>query len=510
MIYFDRKYLIERFGSEFSWKKLDQYITEISDNDLAEYLSHCKKYNSELFIGWIENNQGIKALLEKGSTTIRFKDDQRVLEHTQGYQFQCFISPFLTTFLLKSTEPIDSITLSYLPLIEKEQRMIIEDQVYKSIHLLFNEVRSLKDSKIKEDQLIQALGAPLDDTIVDLVNSFSRSSYALRLNYVDEVLDIINSKACTVRLANWLLKKIERIELNKDHVERIVELKNELRTGDLKVRNVKTKGFSLSIKPLISGVLLLSVIALISYLILYKPLSDPDDFIVSDNSSFQEFSIEERKQLDSLLKEMQPNREFKAEATDLNAYFGEELELIIRDPYLNDAAESYYQNLRKDLDYYELTVPDTCDAIDSTIINKYIPNGFKKIAEKTTGRKSFFKNESDYDLQIIVFKNTRNSEAYYTYLESGEETTLNLLFGDHFYIVPGNSFSKYVRPEAEENLPSESYTHHFCEIDRNAVHGINTTYVVQSNSKAQYKFLLVGNATEQFELVDLYGVLEIR
>jgi len=256
------------------------------------------------------------------------------------------------------------------------------------------------------------------------------------------------------------------------------------------------------------SIFLIGIVSFAVYVITFKPWSDPEKPELANNSSFTSFTKKERQQLDSLLKIIQPSRALSDSEMDLGTYLGEELQLIIRAPFKNEIAEKYYGDLDTYMQNYDALKSDTCIVQSRAFSAQLLPSNMVSIDEKSDGKTAFFKNESEYEVQIIVFRNFLKSTCYFGTIGMGRTATIPLEVGDWFIVVPGKFLDNFALPANHSGeQPSSDFNVKFCEIDVNFAHGINTSYTLNSNANVSYKFLLVGSPTEQFELVDIYGVL---
>lgn len=498
--------LKSRFGDGFDYASSGDFLNQVNPEN-ALFLNHIQHPNALIFLGWMERIKGLETLLVDGKTPLPFSDDLKILEHALVNEFKQFLTPLLAPVLLKQ-HSFDQPTNSYLVLIENDTRLVVENHVFKQILVAFETVETHLEATIGEQELINKTQAFVNDDVIGIINSFSRSSYALKLNYVDKVLSIVNAKSCTVRLANWILKQLEKLTLNQEHQYKINDLRNELKTGNLKVRNVNTKkGASFSLRNVSFTLLFALISGFLAYLIWYKPWSESEKPVLANNSSFTTFSKEERKQIDSLLKVIQPQRKLNTEEVDLGTYFAEELELVMRTPFKNVIAEKYYQDVTLVLQQHDALRKDSCGSSTST--KKLIPSNMESISSKKNGKTAFFKNESDYDVQLIVFRNFLSSDVYYKLIPAGKTTKLPLEIGDWLLLIPGKEITDFDPPKNYTGpLPSDDFNVHFCELDENLIHGLNTSFTLLSNGRTSYKFLILGSETEQFDLVDIHSVLE--
>lgn len=516
MQFYSKATINEQLNQQLCWSEIISLEEEQFEGEILEFVGYLKSNpQSSIYLSWIEGNKGLHTFLTKGSADRNFKDEQRLLEHSQVKGLISFVTPFIQAPLIKAARELDTMGLTYLVVCANDERMVIESLAYDQLKQLFVPANEVLDKKIGEDAFIEKIQPILTDEVLRTINTFSRSSYALKVKYVDSVLNFLKAESCTVRLANWILKRLETLQLNTEHQEKFAELRRELKQGELSVKNTNTrKGISFS--PKIVGVITLVgiICGFVYWLIAYKPLSDPEKINIANNSSFQTFTEDERKELDSLLKEMQPNRAFNLDELemDVGQYLNEQIELVLRAPFNNEIAEQYFEDLKRDLEIVEaMGLPKTCKPIDQPEDN--LPDQMVRAEFKTVGTESVFRNESSYDVLLIAFKDYVSAPVFATYLKSGQEATIYLEDKDKFFVVPGVHYAKYVKPKTlpkDKTPPSINYSHHFCEWDRNVVHGMNTVYEVQANSLDKYKFLIDGNPNVQLEVLDLDNVVEVH
>lgn len=512
MRYFSLDYFKSKFGAEFEWKNAHQFSTNFSSEE-AHFIASIQSETSLIFLDWIDRMTGLKQLLENGSATSPFKDDLKLLSHALSSEFKQFITPMLSKRLLAFSNLEEGKTsLTYIVLLENDTRGVVEDQLYKLIDVQFADVRALSQQKVDENTLIQATQKAVNDEVIQIINALSRQSYALKLKYVDAVLSIVNAQSCTLRFANWLLKQLEKLQLNEEHLYKINDLRADLKAGILQVKNTNTrKGTQIAFRTVLLYASIFIIGFAVFWIIAYKPFSEPDKPQLAKNSSYTKFTVDERKQIDSLLKVIQPSRQLAPESFDLGTYLGDELELVLRVPFKNEIAEKYYTDLNTYLQHYDALKPDSCIKQSAEDIKAMLPMGMSPISAKSTGKPAYFKNESEYDVQLIIFSNLLKSTVYYAYVGEGKTASIPLEVGDWFMVVPGSSLNKFAVPKGyNDDQPSSDFNISFCDIDINFLHGINSSYALNASNRVNYKFLLVGSSTEQFEVIDIHGVLSAQ
>ena len=90
--------------------------------------------------------------------------------------------------------------------------------------------------------------------------------YAIRSYYVNTM----HAPGCTPRFANWMIKRLELLDLNNEHQEKIRQFKQDLAVGKIKVHNVKharSKG-GRRVLPLI---VLFALVGVVFWIVYFKP-----------------------------------------------------------------------------------------------------------------------------------------------------------------------------------------------------------------------------------------------
>lgn len=483
---------------------------QITSEQFEHFKSTLTNPENIVFYGWVSYNTALLSMLTGNGKLEMYDDAFGHLIHQLSDGYQRFLSPYLSEKLLKYAGTHDVSILvsvfSFVELLDVNHRAIIENQLFRpisdQIDALKNSIKSFKS----EQELIDFVKPLCAKEIVEIVNYLSKASYALKLNYVDQILLSIRSKACTVRFANWILKQMELVKLNREHEYKILDLRRELKTGELEVHN-HGKGITpIRWRNVAMFVLLIGLGGGVTYVMIYKPFSDVAANELSSETSFKQFSKEERMQIDSLLREMDGN--IRSEDLNLDQgtpVLGNSSMLSLRDPFENKNMEAIYQDLIKDAEIQSQGFVDSCSTSDAYVARK----GDKDLLSNKGKVAAMIRNDSEFDVVIYVAEYAENGAVNSMFLKKGDTKVFEFDKGNIITLVAGNSFQKYITPNSSgHDLPSKMYTHHFCETDPNFRESINTSYRLATDSLKKVKFLLTGNRAGYFHVLDLKNVLE--
>ncbi len=481
----------------------------ISPADLAAFDASLEVPEHVLFYSWIIQSPALEELLSNG-TLKTFEDRGGHLEHRLANDYRRFVSPYLAERLLHYTgsELQERVrAFSYAPLLDSDHSAVVETQLFASIRA--DVAESLAKAKtLKDENELIALIQPLcSDEIIACVNGLSRSMYATRLQYIDDVLSVIRMKACTARFANWLLKRMELITLNKEHAHKLSDLRGDLKQGSLTVRNNMEKGtVPIRWKRILTYVLLAALVGFAGWVIIYKPFNEVKPNVVADDTSFQQFTPDERERIDSLLKEMNGNRPEEVFYDPGIPIYGGGTNLVLRKAFNNQELERIYDDFSRDAYLQSAGYSDTC----LRAISFKPLKGTEDLTQHSGALAAMFRNDSDYDIIVLVADNTSGGKVYSALIKSGDIEVLKMDVGNILMIVAGNTFQQYSAPQgvAQNELPSSDFTKHFCDTDMNYGLTINMPYEVTSINKGKTKFLINGGYGNFVDLVDIYGVLE--
>lgn len=483
-----------------------------SNNEILAVLNVLNK-QTEVFFQWVEQDKGLLSILEGKSPNLPFKDHFHWIGHALSTDFAHFISPFLCAAVLKYRDEKNTTTLfylfTYLQLLPVDDRLVVEQELFKSSKERIS--NALKDalSATSEEQLLQITEEICSKDIIGIIGQLSRSSYHTKVWYIDEVLTLFKHQACSARLAYRIIQRLKELELNPEHKVTIAEIEKDLTTGQILATKKKAKrNFRSTVKQLVTLVLLLALFVAVYFIVNYKEDKEinPDLDLAS---SFEQFSKDERKQIDSLLRSQRQDSLLTENDQDQYLWVqGNGVSLTLRKPLKNERMEELYNDWLLDAQLFEKGIMDSCK--NSSTDKNYQFTGVKT-ADQLKGEKvTAIRNESEYSVYIFVFDEQKNGSIYSTLLKKNKTISLNLNTGQYLLFVAGNTLAEFKKPSGAGigELPSKNFDHHFCDTDYNLSISVNTIYKLVFPQKGSNKLLLSGDEFSSFVVADLYGILE--
>jgi hypothetical protein len=393
---------------------------------------------------------------------------------------------------------------SYLPLLDEDHCAVVEDSFFVSIRRRLEHFNDSVLSIRTEQELLAVVQELTSDDIIEQLNSLSKASYVHKINYVDTLLKTVYAPGCSPRLANWLIKRMELLDLNTEHQDKIRSLKRDLAEGKLKVHNTTYIPVNRA-KRIITGGIFIALAALVFFIWYFKPFSDPILPDVKDPSSFTAFTVEERKEIDSIIQEINQGAFIQEEEGDPGVFYGGGTVLTLRKAFQNTLLEKIYEDLSADAHLNYLYPSDSCEK--GSGYSPYV--GTRPLKDLNSGKRSTLRNESDYDAIIYIAENQGSGKVYAARIKSGETLRFSFPKNAVFFFAIGKRYTRYMAPAgaAADQLPSVSYTHHFCEMDANFEESINSAYRPVKSSE-EGKFVLVGKTGQQVRFIDVTHITE--
>ncbi len=468
--------------------------------------------SSIVFYGWIEQNSALKQML-LGQGLSLYVDSAKNLQHTLSEGFKKFVSPVLSEELLRVAITSDNarkMAFSFTQLLDERHRSVVEDQLFRPYQERLDHMKREAKNTNNEQDLVNLVKPMCSDEIIDSVNYLSRASYAAKLGYVDDILDTIHSKACTVRFANWVLERMSHVNLNNEHLYKLTDLRKDLRQGNLTVKNHKRGKAPVRIQSIVSIFILFILLGGAIYLIAFQPFSTVEEQDFSNKTSFREFTKEERIRMDSLLRVMDNPFDKPEEIDPLLApvQTGVDVDLTLRKTFKNQLMESIYDDLMKDVELKEIYADTICT--NENLIEFKSGRSIQPLESMSGVHKTLIRNESDYAVVLYVADNSKSGKVYASILQPNQTIEFSMNKFNTLLMVAGNRYQKYAPPaqSKSEERPSKSFTHHFCETDENYEETINTSYQLKNPRQGKNKLMVMGAKSGYVHLVDVHSVLE--
>lgn len=471
-----------------------------------------------VFDQWIMQSKGLSSLLVAGNLHKNDFDQRIVREHRLFHDFSKFVTPFLLPALVRKIQHASDrdlmLVAGYIDLLDAEGRLIVQDKLDAWLREKLSQAHAAAKSAATEQELADAVRFVISDEVIALVNHFHKSFYATKIAYIDQMLEVIRMRACTQRLGGRISGQLQKLELNPEHIDKLREITGTVRQGKVPFINQSGRisvGFgSVGTAAIVIGFLFL----VIFYFTWFPPFaSDMKKQQPADQeTSFGQFTKQERMQMDSLIRTMTKKQE------ETEDYYGEgkylhlppaDMNVVYRDPYRNIAAEQFHQDCIKDELLMGSGQADSCEAYSKArSANEGYPN-FRKLADNKGSQEMFLQNETAYQVLVVVFANAAHAPVYSALVSEGDKLSFRMDPGQVILFLPGNDWAPF-RTSASTDLPSGNYKHHFCLQDENFKSMLFSPYRLKPAHLKLVKLMLnesPQNGTDFF-LIDLYEALE--
>jgi hypothetical protein len=479
----------------------------IETQDFLQFVASIQSPEGIVFHGWVAQSKELETSLKNQKISGKYRDSQGVLNHTLAVRFQLFISPFLGPVLLKGIpNEMGPLTnhFSFAKLLDDDTRATVESQLFKPVREQLDAL-SKSETLSSEQSLIETVKPLCSDVFIEAMNYLSKRSYALKMEYVDRIMEAIHTRACTVRFANWILKQMERLELNKEHEEKLYRLRKDLAAGNLRVKKMESAPTSVPVRPILVILFILAVVLSGIYLLVVKPFSKADVYSAYDSAN-ADFNEKELAKIDSLSLEIDKESFMEGRMVDPNIIIQSASSISLRNPFKSSLMERIFMDVNKDVTLKENYYDDSCGA---EVKFKRYPN-VKDLSSRSADKTIQFRNDSDYDIVVYVTNNALSGSVYSMLVKHGTTGEFEMNVNDVMTTVAGNEFVAFIPPVGSfvEEKPSQDFRYHFCKTDNNYFESINTALQLRSTSRDMIKFMVLGSASSEYQLIDIYSVAE--
>jgi hypothetical protein len=476
----------DTFRAAFYAHPLSQ-LNGVHENE--QWLSQLRSQEFVLFMDWAEQEGPLAGILDKSGPLIAFQNRTKVTDHALFGRFQSFITPFLFPRLnerLKNTQPETwQAGLSYLVLLQEREADLLQNTIYEQLKARYEQLEIKIREARTEDDLHRALHTFLTPQLIATLNLFTSSFYRVKTIWISILKQVAHHKAGTNRVVLYLINELKPLQLNPDHQKELREAEREIRIGAVRVDKrpfpwTRTLVFS-GLGLLVTG--LLAVIWMLP--------SQPERDKPQEKTAFMDFTVRERKTIDSLLQHIKMERrhdENVVDGSDMD-YVGEEL--VVNIPWENQDVE-YIVSQWEEKD----TVSRTPDPAFSKKETRPFPMT-EPLGEKNGSIRAKFQNDTEISVLVMVFKDRADEWVYSQYIEKGAVASFKLYPDEHLIVVPGSKVPKHLNAGG---LPFEQVDSRFFEHLRN-------DYVVDELSPKHIKLVWKQLNNYDFYLLDISGAL---
>jgi hypothetical protein len=339
-----------------------------------------------------------------------------------------------------------------------------------------------------------------NDEAVQLFYHIGQANYALKIEFSELLLTLVKHPLCERKTLLWVIRMLEKTGLRDEHLLQLKSIHKSTIDNSIN-RSIKKYNKSLSIK-IILGFFILSIVSVSIWY--FMPLSQQyssENELLERKTSFEQFTPDERKKIDSLLHQIQEKNSVSRE--DVSDFSDTRVNIIAG--LKNKKMASIYKDLWLDLENGNSQIKDSCTKFlnDKSLFYENITPLNKRDASHSL----FVENGSAYDVLICVFKEENDAEVFSLMLKKGKTTTFYLEIDDHLLFLPGEKFSRVSCHDTSG--PSKALLGHFCEKDENYLSMLNEFYAFERPKKNTNKLFLSGDKNSFFTILDLESVLRL-
>jgi hypothetical protein len=465
-----------------------------------------------IFIQWIE---GSPNLFSSICSKIQVKNDfliENYKEHFLFQKFKSFVSQFLfpnLIFYLERKNIVElSLIASYIPILDRETAFLLQDKIHKIFKNDWQQIQEKIKQTSTEKQLLYDLSGFFSDSKMECLNHFTKEFYHVKIELIEQGIELFNHKATTNRFAFWLIKQLKKMSLNQEHQQKLKDIYTSIKNGDGRYfKRISLVSNAFNYKKIL---ILSSGIALIFFLVFLFIEKSKFTEETNPDSAFTHFSKEERMHMDSIIQTMKKKTNQDEEKFDSGKSYLHlsqvNIELKNRIEFQNISLENFIKNEIKLQEIIAQNEIDSCRNISNKSLNSINLYDFKPLRKHIANKKMYFKNESSYQVLILNFKNSTSESVNFHLLNPNEEFEFFCQTGSEFLFLPGNNFGKIFVNQNEIKELSNQY--HFCYTDQNYDAQLMLSYKLKHASQETIKVLFNQTKYKEFYILDLYEALE--
>jgi len=443
-----------------------------------------------IFVSWTAQQSFLIDFLENGKLDQTYTDSLQLSRHAKYESYRVFITALLYPILKEKAKTIVNFkvahnVLSMSVLLTEKEQDVLQDEVNAWLEKTREKVRSSIATARSDQAIYFILETELSKEFWAVLNAFNARHYRVKTTWLELLIGTVSHKHASARLLNFVISRLEFLELRDEHKEEIKDLKKQLQKGKVsfeKTRIPWTKAI------LITLILLIVAGGLVG--IWFIP-ANPEPLVVQEDTSFMELTQEERNKIDSLITSVK-QEEVRKMQQGLDSDLPEPVaELVTRNTNSNAVFWEYYTgwNALKPVDYAKTF---SLSKKESRVLPK------TKAINKSTGATTVgFINDSKLTALVVLFDDYEGT-TYTRFVAAGEQLKFNCKEGMFLLVLPGSDCSSNLN---SNHLP-------FNQINEYFFRELETIYSINGNAISM-KLVLEDFSSNGTILVDLDGGLSL-
>ena len=438
---------------------------------------------SKLYNQWIESNETLLPFF-KGSMEGPFKDQGMILQSALLDGFKHYSAHFFPEFSWHEESFWEDLSayLSFLSLTSSQKRKELKRAVSIGVNLT-NE-REYPIHFKNQGEFTNGVLGYLSDIRVNAYRNFPEEWESLRIQYIESAVALFNHPCCTPALAGKILSTVKGISGSLQVNETINKAWADFQQGQLPTGVKMEQHKSLPIKQGFRWALILGLCSFGVVLLNWIFSTEEATTTQGSHSSLVYFSVEERKHIDSSLKQA---KAIHSDVTVLSSNGG--LSFTIRQAFLNREAEAIYTELTDGLNQYYFNPNPLKDTVQSKVLLN------TRVFSKSSGKAMIkVKNNAYYHMLVIGFLNNPGAPVFSQLIASNSTETIRLTKGMKVLFLPGRKFT------GDSKTP-------FNEWDFNYDQALQQLYTFEGGSS--YSMIFHGGLGEEVTFTNPYQVFTL-
>jgi hypothetical protein len=495
-------------------QKLNVDGVEYSIDEIKMSFAQIQQENQLVFQDWITNDTAFYALLTKEQVTLKQPEKKRFQGHFLEQDFYVYLSQFLFPVLQRklrvSIDQGDYQTTAFCQelsnYLTKESRIIIHQSVSQGLKDVLTEKSTELLLYKNSEELIAGLKIMRNSAFVDCFNLLDKSLYSTRIEFVKFLKSVINDPKSDVLVIRSFRSNLLRLALNPEQKEELDGFLDASFTKVKKTIGKSTDRWAFAQNRYFWGVLaLMAVVTSISVVFNKTEIkADPPHQI----SGLDSLNTEQIVNVDTLLGLDLTDPEVILE--DQDDVFQPDLTFTFPSQELkNESVKSLHSSMIKDYNQQQdLLLEFNCNPFPIGEYKSFVYEEMET-TDALPGPYHQFKNNTDYEVFVVVFENKTSGKSYGKLIPRGGHVSIGLKVAHTVFFYIGNDMTRF-NPARFENKGygsikeaekvAKKFNAHFCEMDYNTLMALSKIYTVKQNSSTGGTTTIKGNYYDGFSI----------